>query len=549
MYKRTIILLFFFYFYNIYSQTTFVKLNDNERYLKFNREDILNIVNQYNNEPNELIFYLEEKLKEFSKANLNEKNDVGKGKFNSEFSSPRFFWAKELSGNARRLSLREIELKPIDGFFIRESDSLFFLHWQLALAFMKISLPLKNNAASHLVEAQRYRSLKISSNILKNQDNIAIATNPSFKKLGAQLQNTNLDADDNLKKEYSIFENLWNNESVLFLKDAAKIMKSFEETLGEKEKNTTKQSLQKSTFIKVFPDTYSNNSNFSAYINFLEMARRLAPDNPKIPLEIANELETRGKSELLLLMYENILVAQDLANDNNKLSLMDISKIHFELGGLYYIFKNYAMSNNYYQKALNVQQIPFWIFTYANLLSDHIGNYTEAINLYKKYLDTTIKIEDNNDGESTYLKETFIANWKMAECYLKLNEFSKAITQASEAKDIFLKLHTKIMNTKIELKKLQIDLSKQQAKYDQKEINSFLELQNRQKEIGLKLSLLETAYKSLPIRNIFFKLAEWLTIEQRLPLAIAIYKEAEQEGIDANEARHKYKALEKILYP
>ena len=513
-----------------------VQLEDTKRYLDVKTNTILDIAKNNINNPNQVIFLLRQYLDLFVKSNPNKENHSLKSKYNTDISSPIFFWTQETNSNSRRLSLNEIQNKPIDGFFIKNSEQLFILHWELARAFMNLSLPVKNNAAFHIWQAMRYRSLKMTPNIFIDKDRYSILENNIEKDMVDKFQQNDTIAQD----FYTKFEKEWNLKSVVFLREGAIIMKNIETALGEREKKNLKRSTQKNNFIQ--QDSY-NNSNFSSYIDFLEMARRIDPTDPSIPFDISIQLETRYNPSSLLKIYEAILIAHENAPEDKKIHSDTIASIYFKLGNLHITFHNYIIAVTYYEQAITISPKIEWLFTYADILSNHIGKYSQAISIYQNYI-----IEHPIEKQLVPNKKNiFLAHWRSAECYLKLNNFENAIQQASLAKEIFLSIKEDILKLKTKNKELELLINKHLSKYKQEEVSDFLKYQKEKQELQESLSTLTTVLNSLPIRNVFFTLAEWLTIQQRLPLAISLYKEAEYEGIDPNEARTRYRKLEAIL--
>ncbi len=561
---------------------------DRERYKKISERDITNLLNQYKDNSEEIVSQLKQKLDSFYLSDPSAKKIMGRQKINYEVSDVDRSEIRNLNKNMRRLLIRDMKTKEIDGFFIKEAFPLFLLHREMGKALLKLSNPQKYQAAFHFRQSLRYRSLELSSSIFTDEDRLYLLDENDPQILSAEnlkrstdlkkakekeikelkdrniilidsLGRNNIEQPESIKEQikinqekiqaneqemqklnddfskaeesYNEFKMTWDSESSDFLVEMANLMREIEDELNES------QEVKK---------------DFKSYTNLLQIASRLTPMDPELTFLLAQEYRRLNDKPKAIDLYESSLKANEDTIRHEKLSSQKIEMIYSHLGGLYHDQKKFVDSAFYYAKSIELNPEPEKIFQLGVLHSKRTGNFRESFQLLQQYAQMTEYRSDLEPGEkSAFLKRRFYTMMYMAQSQEKLNLLNDMLQSLVQAKESHIELKKIIKEHKDELDVTFKELQK--AKIPlleitlQAELNVFHDLENKYTQQRALLSDLESVENSLPLKNIYFKLGDHFASINDIENAIAVYKEAEIQGIYPDEARRKIVRLSRLL--
>lgn len=160
-----------------------------ERYLPYSIDEIEATASSINFNPRLVAEDLGQKLNQFYLSDPSEKKIANRQDNDSNLA----WYRKEWNVNLQRLFMRDLLAKPQQGFIIKEAPNIALLHYNYALAQMKLKKPY--HAAFHFVQSLRYRSLRMDDEIYVDRDRLQlvkagsaeIADADNYRELKKQL--------------------------------------------------------------------------------------------------------------------------------------------------------------------------------------------------------------------------------------------------------------------------------------------------------------------------------------------------------------------------
>jgi len=139
-----------------------------ERYLPYNIDEIEASAGSINFNPRLVAEDLGQKLNQFYLSDPSEKKIANR----QDTDSNAAWYRKEWNVNLQRLFMRDLLAKTQPSFIIKEAPNIALLHYNYALAQMKLKKPY--HAAFHFVQSLRYRSLRMDDEIYTNPDRLQL---------------------------------------------------------------------------------------------------------------------------------------------------------------------------------------------------------------------------------------------------------------------------------------------------------------------------------------------------------------------------------------
>lgn len=580
---------------------------DIERYKKYPMEDIDQSLELIDRAPNDVKRNLTDKLREFYLSDPSEKKILQRQNVNTGFFLQKKI-NREWNSNIQRLFIKDLMSQSIEGFHIIEAPNIAKMHLKLAEIYMKQKDSY--HASYHYSQALRYRTLKMSSDVFVNENRLSLLKkndpqiedakeyeeinrlvreqeikeqeikekniilrdalrnqkqsnrdilNEQLRKnreLIDSMRQKNRDLIERQKKseeKYKNYEKKYDKESSQILFDMANLIRGIEDEIKERQKVIYKKSFYKTQFNQTFLHDYSQNRDYTAYSNFLDMASRLDPENAEIPYLLAKEYKLSQKPMKAIYAFHRTLNAEK--NVNGQLDKSQFRFVYLNLGGLYYQTKKYVDSAYYYQKAIenteDEKEKKNLIFQVAKLHTTRTGNYKEAEKLLNEYLISLNSLNPTNPEErAQWDKERFHVFRYLSIVYRKTMNIEKYEESLQEAKASFEDLEKIIEKQRnvIDQSFQKMQNAKQNLLQDTKQED--LSLYNKFKADYEKeknfLSMLYSMKKSFPLRNIYFSLAEHLEKKPDIKRALDTYRQAEKKGISPDEARRNMERIKRL---
>lgn len=139
-----------------------------ERYLPYNIDEIAASASSINFNPRLVAEDLSQKLNQFYLSDPSEKKIANR----QDNDSNAAWYRKEWNVNLQRLFMRDMLAKTQPSFIIKEAPNIALLHYNYALAQVKLNKPY--HAAFHFVQALRYRSLRMDDEIYTDSDRLQL---------------------------------------------------------------------------------------------------------------------------------------------------------------------------------------------------------------------------------------------------------------------------------------------------------------------------------------------------------------------------------------
>ena len=139
-----------------------------ERYLPFAIDEIEASASSISFNPRLVSEELGQKLNQFYLSDPSEKKIANR----QDNDSNAAWYRKEWNVNLQRLFMRDLLAKTQKAFIVKEAPNIAALHYNYALAQIKLKKPY--HAAFHFVQSLRYRSLRLDEEIFTDKDRIQL---------------------------------------------------------------------------------------------------------------------------------------------------------------------------------------------------------------------------------------------------------------------------------------------------------------------------------------------------------------------------------------
>ncbi len=139
-----------------------------ERYLPYTIDEIEASATSINFNPRLVAEELGQKLDQFYLSDPSEKKIANR----QDNDSNAAWYRKEWNVNLQRLFMRDLLAKTQKSFVIKEAPNIAALHYNFALAQMKLKKPY--HAAFHFAQSLRYRSLRLDDEIYVDRDRLQL---------------------------------------------------------------------------------------------------------------------------------------------------------------------------------------------------------------------------------------------------------------------------------------------------------------------------------------------------------------------------------------
>lgn len=139
-----------------------------ERYLPYSVDEIEASAASINFNPRLVAEELGQKLDQFYLSDPSEKKIANR----QDNDSNAAWYRKEWNVNLQRLFMRDLLARTQKSFIIKEAPNVAMLHYNFALAQMKLKKPY--HAAFHFAQSLRYRSLRLDDEIYVDKDRLQL---------------------------------------------------------------------------------------------------------------------------------------------------------------------------------------------------------------------------------------------------------------------------------------------------------------------------------------------------------------------------------------
>ena len=579
-----------------------------KRYLKYKPRDIQNTMNELKDRPQELITNLKEKLSEFYLADLSQKKiqarkKVNYGVYNSEANEIEF-----LNTNSRRLRIRKITRKQIKGFLLEEALPLFMMHKAVAKNLLRISVPRIYESEFHFKQALRYRTLRLTPEIFTSKKRLELLDedDPQIKlanqyrtnqngikqteKEIKTLKEKNIILDDSLyfsketnkirqqilineqlivkknqtlkllqnsfatfNRQYQKEADQWHQDSANFLVNFAELQKNIANKLKDRQKIINKNSLYQTSFNQAVDYDYTQNSDFRAYAELLGLAVDLDKSNPITALKLAREYKNIHRNKKATFYFKQSIQFNKKAKEDFKLTDQEFKEALISLANISYQEKKFVDAAKYYEKTIQLEDDMNLLYLLGSLHYQRTGHYQRAIELLTIYFN---KLNDEEEDlleiteKAKKTKKKFLALHYITQSYRKIREYKIMLESFQKLRDMHVEFvrdiqsqKEKISNSFKELKEIKKTIL---DKTDRENLTQFYLAENKHRNNKITLAKLKTIKNALPLKNLYFNLAEYWEEQNNFPQAIEIYQEAQKYGIQPNQARRKVIALQKL---
>lgn len=372
----------------------------------------------------------------------------------------------------------------------------------------------------------------------------------------ATLQNNAATLKNDLKAAEAKFEQiaeLYNSESGALLVETAELIRNIEDRIKERQKILNKKVLYKTEFNQSLLHDYSQNREFTAFANLMEMASRLDPKNPEIPFRLGNEYKSSRHVRRAIYAYEKALDAQKM---QGKVQLKEeqIASTYLALGALYHNTRRYVDSIFFYEKALaaTTNEKDKWTLTYelGKLHADNSGNYERSIELMNNFNTYLQSLNPSNtEQRADWLQQKFHTNRYLGFAHRKSGNFQSMQTYLEESKRSFEQLDSMIVTQRAEIQKIydEIQRAKKPLLNDtiMKDLNQYLRLEASYNVEKSLLGKMESIRNAIPIGDVYFDLARFHEGNNAIEDAVALYRDAEKRGISPDQARRALTRLKR----
>lgn len=582
--------------------------SDLERYQKMPLSDILPYEQDLEKNPRRVVAEVTRKLNEFYLSDTSQKKIQQEQDVNIHLPY-EYEVKKEWNVNIQRLFMRNLLSTQANRFLIKEAPNLYAAHHLLARAYMKLNKPY--HAAYHYGASLRYRSLKLSPEVFTNPDRLSLLPAGSAEKKAAtqfrklmedarkeqkeiqRLKEETIVESDNLQRQkesdrklledqlrrnrellarqkqknkellkkvqeanqiFQDYANAYNNESAEFLVESSDLVRKIEDSIKERQKVINRKALYKTSFNQTLLHDYSQNRNYVAYANLLEMASRLAPENAEIPFRLATEYKSSRQTRRAIYAFRRSLEA------NQKSSKLDEQKIAFayrSLGGLYFQVNRYVDAASYYEKAYELEKNPTvkenLTFQLAKIHVEKTGNYRRAEILLRGLLDKmqTLNPTDPED-RARWLETRLKSRLFLARIKGKLKQPSQKILELEKALKAHEELEALLSEKRAELAKIfrQLQESKKPLLKDTRDSDLSVYYRNKSEYENTQnlIASLDAIRNALPLKKLYFELAEYYERKNAIAAAMQTYTQAEKKGIAPDAARREMNRLRRQYY-
>ena len=396
------------------------------------------------------------------------------------------------------------------------------------------SLNFKPEQINQIQTPAPYRLEKqANENSIEEQNNQKINQEERFKQL---------------EEDYKQIAEKWNQTSAEFLVEFANVQKVIENKFKEKQKVINKASTYKTSFNQAVDYDYSRNSDFRAYAQLMELASELDQKNPKIALELAREYKSSHEDEKSIFLFKRAVKADKDPNipEEKKLSPQELKEAITTLGSLSYLQNKFVEAAKHYEKALALEksQDENLTFLLGKLHSEKTGHYKRAIELLEDHLKS---IQEENSADiierGSQIRKQFLTLNYIAQNLKKLREYDSMLKSLNKLVGLNEELNQNIKIQKNKVKKSFNDLQEAKKlvlnKTKREDLNQFYLAESRYRDEKNTLSKLNTIKNTLPLKPMYFTLAEYWEGQLDIEQAISVYQQAEKQKIFPQEARRR----------
>ncbi len=588
----------------------FSSLISQEFEISYKPRDIREMIKQFQKNPKELIRNLNKQLNKFYLENSSQKKVQAPKEDIYEIYNSKGSGIVPYNSNSRRLYMLEARKKKVKGFLLQEASSLYLLHHAMAKNLLKLPLPKIYQSAFHFRQALRYRTLRLSPKIFISQerfkfldkDDPQIQLANQYKTMVQDLKDTtqelkvlrekNIILDDTLyfskdknsihskirsnnqsitvkknilkklkdafvilKADYQKEADKWDQESANFLVEFSDLQRKIEDNIKNRQKKINKYSLYKGSFNQSVDYDYTQNSDFGGYVELLELAVNLDQSNPLTAFKLAKEYKSSHKNKKASFYFKRSLEFNKTTQDSLKLTNGELKEATISLGSISYQEKKFIDAAKYYEKVLELKNNKIdLLYLLGKLHYEKTGRYEKAINVLSTYLDKLRTEEKNlinivNKGKKR--KKKFLALNYMAQSFKKLRKYKLMLISFQKLRILQIKFIQDIdnQNKKVNLlfKRLEEIKKILSDQKNRENISQFYLIEKQYRESKIIFSQLNALRNALPLRNIYFNLAEYWEEQNNFAEAIMIYEEAQKYKIQPKEARRRAVALNRVM--
>ena len=518
---------------------------------------------------------------------------------------PRYAADRRRQGN-----LEKLRKKQSPGL-IKNAPNLFEMHLAMARGLRDVEkggiLFTKSpfRSSYHFLTALRYRTLKLTPEVWLDPDRLKLLHNDrentdaeAYQKAAADLANARLEYEKTRRTLYTrednavtrqndpgynpdyktnqdtlarlraniadletkmlgqamVFEayaKTWNKESANVLLEFAEVVNSVDLTLRDQEKILNQLEYYRSNYDGTFKQTWQLASKKAAWINLLETASLLDPENPLTPVMLGREYKSAGEDTLAISSFEKAL-----QYDKNTGALTDAQRleIYTGLGGLYYNSRLYVDSAINYERAWQMNKTDELEFQLARIHAENTGNYERARELFE---DLAGKSAPPGVGEeplkaAAAMKLAYTINSSLADIYEKMSEDRLALETLKKSATLHVQLENLILKNYDLLRTLEKNLVELRVAFNREptEVNmqSFYQAQQDYRNQKNILQNLESLRRSMNLQKTYFGLARRHEHGHNIQAAVEAYRQAESFGLAPDEARREITRLQKEYF-
>ena len=196
------------------------------------------------------------------------------------------------------------------------------------------------------------------------------------------------------KLQYQKEADQWGQESANFLVNFAELQKNIANKLKDRQKIINKNSLYKTSFNQAVDYDYTQNSDFRAYAELLELAADLDKSNPVTALKLAREYKNIHRNKKETFYFKQSIQFNKKAKEGSKLTDQEFKEALISLGNISYQEKKFVDAAKYYEKTIQLEDDTNLLYLLGSLHYQRTGHYQRAIELLTIYFNKL-----NDEGE------------------------------------------------------------------------------------------------------------------------------------------------------
>ncbi|MDH4263805.1 MAG: hypothetical protein OEV78_12250 [Spirochaetia bacterium] len=379
--------------------------------------------------------------------------------------------------------------------------------------------------------------------------------NPAYKtnqQTLSDLENKISLLEQEMKKQDAVYEGYaesWNRDSANVLLEFADVVNSIDETIRDREKILNSAEYYRSNYDGTFKQNWKLESRKMAYVDLLETASLLDPENPITPELLAREYKSAGDDSLAISSFEKSLAYNE--RSTNKLTPQQLASIYHDLGGLYYNTRRYVDSAFYYEKAYELDKSEELEYQLAKIHVENTGNYERARELIEKLI-TKVPVTANIDDQEKVagvFKYSYNLNSYLSYIYEKTGEEKLTLETLKKSASIHSQFENLVFQNYEQLRKKEKIMFDSRLKFNQEpnEINmqAFYQSQQDYQDQKNMIQRIESMRKSINFKETYFSLARHLELNHDILGAIEAYRTSESFGLAPDEARREIFRLQK----